>query len=70
VREVWPAWRELIVYAKIRWPGITIKRRTLAVLAWPPAEQNEINRAVILRKQKMNYRPCVDYLPHLKEDSY
>jgi hypothetical protein len=54
----------------MRWPGITINRRTLAVLAWPPAEQNEINWAVILRKQKMNFRPFADYFPLLKEESY
>jgi hypothetical protein len=48
---------------------MTINRRTLAVLAWPPAQQNEINRAVIFREQKMNFGPFVTYFHLLKEDS-
>jgi hypothetical protein len=30
------------VYEKMRWPGITIIRSTLAVLAWPPAQIREV----------------------------
>lgn len=45
VIEVWPACKNLIPWIKIKWPGTTSNRSTLAVLAC---------KAIDLKKIKLN----------------